>query len=177
MAYGKKWIWRGVWALPRPPGQAKPIPARATSRGRSEASWVPWNHPIPPKKNYLPKSKTVTFVSKKNVVQPTLQGGPFVKVSYISQKQYYSPQQAKSKFVSNKKFFSIYGFTQEGGIESKCANNKRWGPHMVLASNFFRSPTVWSESEYLEKPSLKSGNPNFRIRMNWEGSEIFIFTY
>ena len=46
----KKWIWWGVWALPGPPGQAKPVPARATARGRSEASRVPWNHPIPPKK-------------------------------------------------------------------------------------------------------------------------------
>ena len=52
----KKWIWSGVWALPGPPGQAKPVPVRATARGRSEASWEPWNHPIPPKKNLLTKT-------------------------------------------------------------------------------------------------------------------------
>ena len=60
----------------------------------------------------------------------------------------------------------------EGGVESKCASDKRWGPYMVLTSKK-KFGALWF---HLDLNIRKKGSPSLEIRMNQEGSE-FCFTY
>ena len=114
----KKWMWWGVWVLPGPPGQAKPVPVRATARGRSEASWEPWNHPIPPKKILLTK---------------TIYGLKLLLLKFFCRTP---PSRGYSSDFSD-----FYKFLLRdplvGWVAQKIFSNKSFSPYMVLVSNFF----------------------------------------